>query len=53
MGRAPSGYFCHLKLQRSRMSAHWPEAADPACLLHVRSCGVKRTQCAHSEFFRW
>jgi hypothetical protein len=30
----------------------WPQAADPARPLHVRSYGVKRTQCAHSEFFR-
>jgi hypothetical protein len=30
----------------THMSASGPEAADPACLLHVRSCGVKRTRYA-------
>ena len=30
----------------------WPQAADQALRLDVRSLGVKRTRCAQSEFFR-
>src|SRR4029077_19580954 len=31
--------------------SYWPEAADPARPLHVRSLGVKRTRYAQSGFF--
>jgi hypothetical protein len=39
-------------LRKGAVSGFWHQAADPACPLHVRFEGVKRTRYTRSETFR-